>query len=869
MKKKIFIITLIILIFAVPAALLLGLFHLLQSPAAVNRLALYMQPVTGIYLHVDDININRHLGGFINGLQIKEMKGNGFVISVPRTDIKGKASRLLKIKLDKITLTDPKITVTLKKEKSQTNPFETLQKLPAIHLLEIKNGRLDLKSDSTVYSIQGLNVTLTDFNPKGSGHLSGKSNFNIISRDTKAGGSLEAALDFARFLPSPSASGSFRIIFDNSLFGNVNLDGATFASGLNLDGDNISLDGAKITASNIAQEKGKGKFAVKNIQAQANASYNQKTSGFSLTSLEFSGADIGLLKGHVSIASNPLAWDASLQASSLDIAKAFGMIKPLLPENYREWTFKGKTGFELESKGRNEDDALIWNVKAVLDLHEGGFASPDSSKAAEKMNSKMELKFDAPAKSHKSNFNFKMDCVVGEFLWGTYYQDFKGARARISALGTFAQKPFALSLSGSGDFFQTGDYKFSADMSNDRTLLTLNAKKTLLKRLFDVAAQNYVGQNYPNFKDLRIEGESDLKLTALISPELKTIEGDLALRGGAVRSSSNRLTLTGLNISLPYDLALAGNPFVSSSGNKNGSITFDLFEKDNIRISKFSSPVEFCGNRFILPNPINLKTPGGDVSIAGFKAENILRPEVRVETGMDIKHLNLEQLIGKETSVPLSGVIDGNLSSIIFQNGRWNSGGALTARLFGGQIKIENIFAGKLFSAAQFFGADVSFDNIDLEKLTSSIKVGRMTGLIEGSLKNFSMEYGQPASFDLVITTDTSRNVPRLISVDAINDLSIISTGSGAISDILSSGLNQFFKDYPYSKIGIRCTLKDDIFKLRGLIRDGDKEYLVKKALFRGVDIVNQNPDNYISFKDMAERMSRINKSQKETKSVP
>jgi len=360
-----------------------------------------------------------------------------------------------------------------------------------------------------------------------------------------------------------------------------------------------------------------------------------------------------------------------------------------------------------------------------------------------------------------------------------------------------------------------------------------------------------------------------LKLTALISPQLKTIEGTLALRGGAVRSSSNKLNLTGLNISLPYDLALAGNPSISSSGNKNGTIAFDLFEKDNIRISKFAAPVVFSGNRFIIPDPINVKTAGGEISLAGFHAENLLRPEVRVETGMDIKHVNLEQLIEQEEPVYLSGIIDGNLPSIIFQNGRWTTGGTLTARSFGGQIKIENIFAGRLFSASQFWGAEASFNNIDLEKLTSSIKVGRMTGLIKGSLKNFSIEYGQPSSFDLVITTDTSRNVPKLISVDAINDLSIISTGSGAISGILSSGLNQFFKDYPYSQIGIRCILKDDIFKLRGLIHDAGKEYLVKKALFRGVDIINQNPDNYISFKDMAERMSRINKSQKETKNVP
>ena len=869
MKKKVLVITIIILALALPAAVLIGLFPLLQSPSAVNRLAAYMQPLTGIFLHVDNIYLDRHLGGRISGLQIKEMKENGFVISLPGADIKGSVSRWLKINIEKMVLTDPQFVFHLKKEKSETNPFETLKKLPRVHLLEIKNGRMDLKADTTVYSLSGMNMTINDFNPKGGGHLSGKSGFIITSKGTAIEGSLETALDLARFSPAPLASGSFRIILDKSLWNDIKLDNAAFASGLKLNGDIISLDGAKATVSNIVQGEGKSQFAVKDIEAQFNASYDQKTSGFSLTSLEVSGADIGLLKGGISVTANPLVWNASLHASSLDIARIFGLVKPLLPENYRDWTFKGKSGFEVASWGREEKDALIWKVKAIVDLRQGGFASADSSKAAEKMNSKIEFNLDAPGKGRKGSFNLNMNCAIGEFLWGTYYQDFKGTKTKISAQGAFAQKPFALSVSGSGDLFQTGDYKFSADMSPDRNLFSLNARKISLKRLFSVAAQNYVIQNYPDWKDLKIEGDADLKLTALISDQQKMIEGDLALRGGAVHSPVNSLTLTGLNVSLPYDLAFDGSPATSSSGGKTGAIAFDLLEKDNIRISKFAMPVVFSGNRFILSDPINAKVFDGEITLAGFRAENLLRPEMRAETGMAIRHVNIEQIIKQEEPVLLSGMIDGNLPSIIFQNGKWSARGALVAQSFGGQIKIENIFAGRLFSASQFFGADAGFDHIDLEKLTSSVKVGRVTGLIKGSLKNFSMEYSQPSSFDLVIETDTSRSVPKLISVDAINNLSIISTGSGAISAILNSGVNQFFKDYPYSQIGMRCTLKDDIFKLRGLVHASGKEYLVRKAFFRGVDIVNQNPDNYISFKDMAERMSRITKSQKETKNVP
>lgn len=292
MKKKIFVITIIILILTVPAAVLIGLFPLLQSPHAVNKLAAYAQPITGIYLHVDDIYLDRHLGGHISGLQIREMKEKGFVISLPRADIKGSVSRWWKINIEKMVLADPKFIFYLKKEKSETNPLETLKKLPRVHLLEVKNGRLDLKADATIYSLSGMNMSINDFNPEGGGHLGGKSGFIITSGSTAVEGSLETALDLARFSPAPHVSGSLRIILDKSLYSDIKLDNGAFTSGLKLDGDMISLDGASATVSNITQGEGKERLAIKNIEAHFNASYDQKTSGFSLTSLEISGADI-------------------------------------------------------------------------------------------------------------------------------------------------------------------------------------------------------------------------------------------------------------------------------------------------------------------------------------------------------------------------------------------------------------------------------------------------------------------------------------------------------------------------------------------------------------------------------------------------
>jgi hypothetical protein len=862
-RKKIAII--ILLVLAVPVAALAGMFTLLQSSRAVNALAAFIEPLTGIFLHVDDISLNHHLDASVSGFRIKTVKENGFDILLAQADVQASVGTRWQVEVDKILLTGPKFTFHMKDEK--TDPFAVLKKLPPVRLLMVKNGQLELKSGSSAYSIPGLEMTVRDFKPEGGGKLHAKSRFSIHSEEMIGRGMMETTLDISRFSPRPFGSGSAQLSLDTGSFGGMKLDGATLTAELKLNGEVLSLDGAKATIRNLSRGEGSEQINLRDIKTRFNSSYDQKTSGFTLTAFEGSGADVGLLKGRASGTVTPLTWVLSLRASSLELARVFGLVKPLLPETYRNWTFKGKGALELESEGRQADGMTVWKAAAVVDLNEGGFASPDSAKAGERITGRIEFRLGSPGKGRQCSYQVTMEGGDGELLWGQYYQDFKGERLRIVSEGSFTQNPFSLSSSGTLDLFRTGDYSFSADMSPDRSVFSLQAKGISCPRLYGILMQNYISQNYPNLQDLTVEGESDLQLTASISPQKRMIEGQLALRGGALRSPSNKLMLTGLNVTLPYDLALDGNPSPAPAGiARQGSVAFDRFEQGDIRIGKMETPVVLSSNRLVLPEPINFSLFGGEVRLVDFRVENLLLPEMRVETGLTIKHLNLKELVGQAAPLPLPGMIEGDFSSVILQDGKWSTRGGLVAQIWGGRVTIENLFAGRLFSSSRFFGADAVFDQIDLEAVTASIEVGRMTGLIKGSLKNFTMEYGQPARFDLVIISDKSRKVPQQISVDAINDLSIISTGSGAVSAVLKSGLNRFFKEYPYSEIGIRCTLADDIFFLRGLIHDAGNEYLVRKDWLRGIDIINQNPDNSISFKDMAERVGRIFEPRPESK---
>jgi hypothetical protein len=198
---------------------------------------------------------------------------------------------------------------------------------------------------------------------------------------------------------------------------------------------------------------------------------------------------------------------------------------------------------------------------------------------------------------------------------------------------------------------------------------------------------------------------------------------------------------------------------------------------------------------------------------------------------------------------------------IEYQDGVWSAQGKAVAEIFGGEVEATNLSARDLFSRSRKMAGDLSFKGINLEKVTEKIKIGKVTGIILGSMKNLEIEYGQPSRFILDIESVKTEGIKQKISVDAVQNISILGTGSEGMAGILSGGIKRFFKEYPYSRIGIQCTLENDKLSVRGKIHEGGTEYLVRRAFLRGIDVVNQNPQNMISFKDMQERIKRISRT--------
>lgn len=137
-----------------------------------------------------------------------------------------------------------------------------------------------------------------------------------------------------------------------------------------------------------------------------------------------------------------------------------------------------------------------------------------------------------------------------------------------------------------------------------------------------------------------------------------------------------------------------------------------------------------------------------------------------------------------------------------------------------------------------------------------ALDIGRITGRMDLNLTGLVIAYAQPASFHLLAKTTPSSDSTREISLKAVNTLYVIGTGSG-LTGAGVGAFSQFFKEFGYAGLGLEFTL-DDLFKIRGLIRDDGIEYIIKRPPLFGINVINSNPENLISFSDMLKRLKRV-----------
>jgi hypothetical protein len=205
----------------------------------------------------------------------------------------------------------------------------------------------------------------------------------------------------------------------------------------------------------------------------------------------------------------------------------------------------------------------------------------------------------------------------------------------------------------------------------------------------------------------------------------------------------------------------------------------------------------------------------------------------------------------------LQGTARADFPALDITPGKVTASGQAEADVFGGRVVVTNLAVTDPFAADRGIACDVELRDLDLKKITDLVPFGEVTGIVRGQVRDLVIAYGQPERFALTLESVAKKGVPRTFSLKAVNSLTVITAGQPATPGASSFWL-RFIKGFRYDKIGIRSTLKNDMFTIDGTINENGVEYLVKRPALSGISVVNRDPGKTIGFKDMMSRLKRV-----------
>ncbi|MBW2669967.1 MAG: hypothetical protein JRD87_08810 [Deltaproteobacteria bacterium] len=525
----------------------------------------------------------------------------------------------------------------------------------------------------------------------------------------------------------------------------------------------------------------------------------------------------------------------------------------------KETQLKGVVSTVIKVKVTGEE-AGPWLVKAKLSIEDLVFQNKDGSLMGENISLITGIESDVDLKHFKMNFTAALEAKGGEALYDRYYLNLKKNPVVTSCNGSYNIQKRLLKLSELRfdlkgilpieihGYLNQGPSKGDADF-------TVTIPQVPLKPIFHHLLQEPYKTEKPFLENLETGGTVSAEFNVKGCQNAWEVRGRLGWHGGNLSLGERDISLKGIDLDLPvwYRSQFVKTPVETLKGKLEiQSVMVPLLPEQPLSIPLNTGP-----NRISVESPTVIRVPGGDLRLGPVQINHPFGPDLSVRTFLVFDRIKLQPLLSRIWTRPLEGTLTGILDPLRYEKHAITSQGEIRAEAFGGKILISDLDIPGIFTSAPVLKLNAQWDGLLLSEMTTGTSFGKIEGVLNGHIRDFEIAYGQPQRFDLLLETLKKKGVPQKISVKAVENIAQIGGGQSPFMG-LAGVFASFFKKFPYEKIGIRAYLENDVFTINGTISEGGTEYLVKRGRFSGVNVVNQNPDNRVSFKDMVKRIQRI-----------
>jgi hypothetical protein len=443
-------------------------------------------------------------------------------------------------------------------------------------------------------------------------------------------------------------------------------------------------------------------------------------------------------------------------------------------------------------------DVLEGGVQAAgqFSLNGVGFDSPGGKLAGQGVSGTGRLGIDSQADG--SSIDLDATLRGGDLLLGTLYADLPDHAVQLS-LGARTKKgeltirrlrmadPDALQLEGELGFAANGD------LSSLR-LERFNAR-------FPAAAARY-GKGL--LRDLGMEG---LDASG-------DVAGHVGWEGGALKALS--LQTSDLDLAVPGgQLGVNGlHGAVDWSATENRPPTrlgWRALQVYRIPNGAAEGSWRSTGGVLKLEKPFAIPVLDGQLRVLGMSLRPAAATGERLQTSLALTEIDMAAFCRALGWPEFHGKLGGAMPSLRYVDDRVDLAGGLSLNVFDGFVDITGMTLAQPFGPAPVLTGNVALRQIDLSLLTSVFDFGNITGRLHGNIDDLRLVAWTPAGFKATLMADQGGR----ISQKAVNNLT--SVGGGGIAGGLQGTMLKLFKTFGYKRIGLSCTLKNDVCSMGGL----------------------------------------------------
>ncbi len=445
----------------------------------------------------------------------------------------------------------------------------------------------------------------------------------------------------------------------------------------------------------------------------------------------------------------------------------------------------------------------------------------------------------------------------GEVLWHAYYQDFTGREVPCEFAVRVGENGAGLTAwHVRADLGGFGQWQFRKDppaAGGAPAPLHVTAHAVDVAPLLREVVLPLVQETRPWTADMHGRGSATFTARVAGPRDAWVGEGRLQLADVTVVDPTDRLGIEELTVDLPFRLGPGAEPRTGAPP-QVGTVRFAALRGGGSVLDGATLPVRLWDNAAAVGAPYVTELFGGELRVADLHGTRLLSPARKWQAAVTLRHIDLESASQALGTLPLAGTLDADLHDVHLVHDSLVADGSVKATVYGGAVRLTKLSVEHVFSPYRTYGADADVDRVHLAPATAAFGFGRMSGVLTGTVGGLRIEAGQPAAFEAEFHTVRTRGVPQTVSIEAVDNISILGTGRG-LSGMLARGLRGFFDSYKYDLVGFTCSLENDRFTIHGGTMGPAGEYFVKgTTLPPRINVIRRDSTGTISFSEMVRR---------------